>query len=214
MDGSQGARLSVRVFPYGKGKHLLLAQDVTALEQAEAMRREFVANVSHEIRTPLTVLIGLSKPCKPWSCQPEQRQRYLHLMGQQAQRMHHLGAGFAHPLAPGRQPLAGYDQGMAVADVLEQCEVEARALSALLGQGGQSAHQLEFPPAHAPGMDKQLLGAPVELVSAFSNLITNALRYTPAGGRVQVLWQPSPMAAPACKCATVAPALPRTTWRG
>jgi two-component system phosphate regulon sensor histidine kinase PhoR len=81
---------------------------------------------------------------------------------------------------------------MAVADILEQCEVEARALSALLGQGGQSAHQLEFPPAHAPGMDQELLGAPVELVSAFSNLITNALRYTPAGGRVQVLWQPQP----------------------
>ena len=192
MDGSQGTRLSVRVFPYGKGKHLLLAQDVTALEQAEAMRREFVANVSHEIRTPLTVLIGFVETLQTLELPAEQRQRYLHLMGQQAQRMHHLVQDLLTLSRLEGSPLPGYDQGMAVADILEQCEIEARALSALLGQGGQSAHQLEFPPAHAPGMDKQLLGAPVELVSAFSNLITNALRYTPAGGRVQVLWQPQP----------------------
>ena len=192
MDGSQGARLSVRVFPYGKGKHLLLAQDVTALEQAEAMRREFVANVSHEIRTPLTVLIGFVETLQTLELPAEQRQRYLHLMGQQAQRMHHLVQDLLTLSRLEGSPLPGYDQGVGVADILEQCEVEARALSALLGQGGQSAHQLEFPPAHAPGMDKQLLGAPVELVSAFSNLITNALRYTPAGGRVQVLWQPQP----------------------
>lgn len=192
MDGSQGARLSVRVFPYGKGKHLLLAQDVTALEQAEAMRREFVANVSHEIRTPLTVLIGFVETLQTLELPAEQRQRYLHLMGQQAQRMHHLVQDLLTLSRLEGSPLPGYDQGVGVADILEQCEVEARALSALLGQDGEAVHQLEFPPAGVPGMDRQLLGVPVELVSAFSNLINNALRYTPAGGLVQVLWQLQP----------------------
>jgi two-component system phosphate regulon sensor histidine kinase PhoR len=55
---SRPVRLAVQMHPYGDGHRLLLSHDVTALEQAEAMRRDFVANVSHEIRTPLTVLSG------------------------------------------------------------------------------------------------------------------------------------------------------------
>jgi two-component system phosphate regulon sensor histidine kinase PhoR len=51
-------RLAVHLHPYGQGRTLLLSRDVTAVEQAETMRRDFVANVSHEIRTPLTVLAG------------------------------------------------------------------------------------------------------------------------------------------------------------
>ncbi|NHN19449.1 PAS domain-containing sensor histidine kinase, partial [Bacillus amyloliquefaciens] len=49
-------KLSVQLHPYGNGHQLMLSRDITALAQADAMRRDFVANVSHEIRTPLTVL--------------------------------------------------------------------------------------------------------------------------------------------------------------
>lgn len=195
MDGSQGARLSVQLYPYGNGQHLLLARDVTALEQAEAMRREFVANVSHEIRTPLTVLVGFVETLQTLELEADQRQRYLHLMGQQAQRMHHLVQDLLTLSRLEGSPLPGYDQAVPVRAIVQQCEVEARALSALLckqGDAAQTPHQLEFPAPDAPGMDGELLGVQVELVSAFSNLITNALRYTPAGGRVQVLWQPQP----------------------
>ncbi|MFC4620692.1 phosphate regulon sensor histidine kinase PhoR [Comamonas nitrativorans] len=195
LDGSQGARLSVQLYPYGDGQHLLLARDVTALEQAEAMRREFVANVSHEIRTPLTVLVGFVETLQTLELEAEQRQRYLHLMGQQAQRMHHLVQDLLTLSRLEGSPLPGYDQSVGVAAILQQCEVEARALSALLcqqGQQGEAAHRLEFPAPDAPGMDGELLGVQVELVSAFSNLITNALRYTPAGGQVQVRWLPQP----------------------
>ena len=80
-------RLSVHLHPYGAGRSLLLARDVTALEQAEAMRRDFVANVSHEIRTPLTVLSGFVETLQTLSLMPEEQQRYLVLMAQQAARM-------------------------------------------------------------------------------------------------------------------------------
>jgi two-component system phosphate regulon sensor histidine kinase PhoR len=61
---SKPVKLSVHLHPYGEGRVLLLSRDITAVEQAEAMRRDFVANVSHEIRTPLTVLAGLLRLCR------------------------------------------------------------------------------------------------------------------------------------------------------
>ncbi len=135
MEGSQGARLSVRFYPYGKGKHLLLAQDVTALEQAEAMRREFVANASHEIRTPLTVLMGFVETLQTLELSEQQRQRYLDLMGQQAQRMHHLVQDLLTLSRLEGSPLPNYRPSGGVRHHLEQCEVEARALSKLLCKG-------------------------------------------------------------------------------
>jgi two-component system phosphate regulon sensor histidine kinase PhoR len=63
---------------------------VTALEQAEAMRRDFVANVSHEIRTPLTVLAGFVETLQNLPLEEDERRRYLELMAQQAERMQHL----------------------------------------------------------------------------------------------------------------------------
>ena len=83
-------RLSVHVHPYGDGRSLLLSRDVTAVEQAEAMRRDFVANVSHEIRTPLTVLGGFVETLQTLSLTDAERARYLDLMAQQASRMQSL----------------------------------------------------------------------------------------------------------------------------
>ena len=87
---SRPVRLSVHLHPYGEGRKLLLSRDVTALEQAEAMRRDFVANVSHEIRTPLTVLSGFVESMQNLPMDAAERQRYLALMAQQAQRMQTL----------------------------------------------------------------------------------------------------------------------------
>ncbi len=208
MDGSQGARLSVRVFPYGKGKHLLLAQDVTALEQAEAMRREFVANVSHEIRTPLTVLIGFVETLQTLELPAEQRQRYLHLMGQQAQRMHHLVQDLL-TLAPGRQPFAG----------VRPRDGGGRHSGAMRGRGprpvgaagpGRSKRTpVGISAGPCPRHGQATAGRTGRAGQRLSNLITNALRYTPAGGRVQVLWQPQPDGSACLQVRAVAPASPR-----
>ena len=80
-------QLSVHLHPYGDGRLLLLSRDVTAVEQAEAMRRDFVANVSHEIRTPLTVLSGFVETLQTLPLSDDERERYLSLMAQQADRM-------------------------------------------------------------------------------------------------------------------------------
>ena len=87
---SRPVRLSVHLHPYGDGNKLLMSRDVTAVEQADAMRRDFVANVSHEIRTPLTVLSGFVETLQTLPLDATDRQRYLGLMAQQAQRMQTL----------------------------------------------------------------------------------------------------------------------------
>ena len=83
-------KISAQIFPYGDGRKLLLSRDITALEQAEAMRRDFVANVSHEIRTPLTVLVGFVETLQTLDLSAKERHQYLDLMAQQGTRMQNL----------------------------------------------------------------------------------------------------------------------------
>lgn len=185
---SRPVMLSVHIYPYGDGRHLLLARDITALEQAEAMRRDFVANVSHEIRTPLTVLVGFVETLQTLDLSPEERKHYLSLMAQQSGRMQNLVQDLLTLSRLEGSPLPGYSEWMPVAPMLRQVEVEAQALSKLLTKGHQAAHQISFPEGQALGMNLDIAGTQAELISAFSNLISNALRYTPAGGSVQVRW--------------------------
>ncbi len=182
---SRPVRLSVQIYPYGDGRRLLLARDVTAQEQAEAMRRDFVANVSHEIRTPLTVLAGFVETLQTLQLPEEERVRYLALMAQQAARMQHLVEDLLALSRLEGSPLPGLTQWTSVALLLRQCEDEARGLSMALTRQHGRPHLIEFPDA-ALG---EIAGAPMELQSAISNLLANALRYTPAGGRVHVDWQ-------------------------
>ena len=87
FSSGKGNRLSVLVQPYDEGLKLVLTQDITERERAEAMRRNFVANVSHEIRTPLTVLAGFIETMSQLPLTEPERKRVLGLMGAQAQRM-------------------------------------------------------------------------------------------------------------------------------
>ena len=179
--GSSAARpmkLSVRLHPYGEGRLLLLARDVTAVEQAEVMRRDFVANVSHEIRTPLTVLAGFVETLQSLDLPADERARYLQLMAQQALRMQTLVSDLLTLSRLEGSPLPGAGEWTPLAPLLAQCEQEARSVAAALGK----TLDLEFlPPPQA-----RLSGTSSELLSAFSNLVSNAVRYTPEGGRVTV----------------------------
>jgi two-component system phosphate regulon sensor histidine kinase PhoR len=182
---SRPMRLSVHLHPYGEGRRLLLSTDVTALEQAEAMRRDFVANVSHEIRTPLTVLTGFVETLQSLPLDQAERARYLELMSQQASRMQSLVSDLLTlSRIEGSPPPSPLDW-MPVDDLLGACEDEGRALSALLTAGQSAEHILQFD--HVPGAS--LAGSRGELLSAMSNLVSNAVRYTPAGGSIKVSWQ-------------------------
>jgi two-component system phosphate regulon sensor histidine kinase PhoR len=171
-------RLSLHVHPYGEGRRLLLSRDVTALEQAEAMRRDFVANVSHEIRTPLTVLSGFIETLQSLDLPKEERTRYLRMMGQQALRMQMLVQDLLTLSRLEGSPPPGEGGWTAAAEFLAQSEQEARSLAQTLGK------HLDLRFAVAPAV--AVSGTAAEWQSAFSNLVSNAVRYTPAGGMVEV----------------------------
>ena len=190
MDGrspsiSQMRKLSVQLYPYGDGQQLLLTRDITALTQADQMRRDFVANVSHEIRTPLTVLAGFVETLQSLPLNEDERQQYLQLMAVQAGRMQTLVQDLLTLSQLEGSPPPGANEQVPLPPLMAQVEADAQALSALQGESGQPVHQLLF--AACP--DWVLQGARTELLSAVSNLVSNAVRYTPAGGRIEVEWR-------------------------
>jgi two-component system phosphate regulon sensor histidine kinase PhoR len=176
---SKPVTLSVNLHSYGDGRMLLLSRDITVVEQAEAMRRDFVANVSHEIRTPLTVLAGFVETLQTLPLNDQERQRYLGLMSQQATRMQTLVSDLLTLSRLEGSPLPSAHEWVSGDVLMQQCEQDARDLSHLLWA---QSHDLRF--EHAPGCE--IAGSALELHSAMSNLIGNAIRYTPAQRRIDV----------------------------
>ena len=120
--GPHGSRLSALVQPYGDGLKLVLTQDITERERAEAMRRDFVANVSHEIRTPLTVLAGFVETMSELPLTEAERKRVLTLMTQQTQRMQTLVADLLTLAQLEGSPRPPADRWVAVAELLERAQ--------------------------------------------------------------------------------------------
>ncbi|MES2945599.1 MAG: ATP-binding protein, partial [Pseudomonadota bacterium] len=145
-------------------------------------RRDFVANVSHEIRTPLTVLSGFIETLQTLPLKEAERTRYLALMAQQSQRMQTLVNDLLTLSRLEGSPFPGATDWMTTSALLAQCEQEARALSAVLMPHG---HQIQFD----LGPACEIAGVQTELYSAMSNLVTNAVRYTPDAGLVRVSWK-------------------------
>ena len=175
-------RLSVQLHPYGEGRLLLLSRDVTAVEQAEAMRRDFVANVSHEIRTPLTVLGGFVETLQTLQLSNAERERYLDLMAVQADRMQSLVSDLLMLSRLEGSPPPGATQWVSLPNLMQLLEQDAHALSAALNPLSLRGHTCVF----STDLAIELAGSPSELHSALSNLVGNAIRYTPPSGRIEV----------------------------
>jgi two-component system, OmpR family, phosphate regulon sensor histidine kinase PhoR len=174
--GSRGT-ISVAVRPYGDGKKLVLSQDITERERNDGMRRDFVANVSHEIRTPLTVLTGFIETMGNLPLTEVERRRVLELMSQQTQRMQTLVGDLLTLAQLEGSPRPAADRWVSVQKLLAQVRADGDALSA-------GRHVFSF----SGGEAAQIAGAETELQSAVANLVTNAVRYTPSGGSVEVAW--------------------------
>ena len=174
--------LSVHAHSYGKDRKLLLSRDITAVEFAEAMRRDFVANVSHEIRTPLTVLSGFIETLQTLPLKEPERERFLALMAQQSQRMQTLVNDLLTLSRLEGSPHPSMNDWVKTSALFAQSEQEARALSALLAPHG---HDIKFDVS----LGFEIAGVQAELYSAVSNLVANAVRYTPDAGRVYVSWK-------------------------
>ncbi|HEX6633891.1 MAG TPA: phosphate regulon sensor histidine kinase PhoR [Usitatibacter sp.] len=168
--------LSLHVIPYGEGQRLVLSRDITQFRKIEQVRREFVANVSHELRTPLTVIAGFLETLRD-EADPEAARRYIAMMREQAARMQRLVEDLLTLSALESAPPATLEQPIEMAELVERLGAEARALS-----GGRHAIEAKS----EPGID--LLGNENELSSAFGNLVSNAIRYTPEGGTVRLSW--------------------------
>ena len=182
---SKPIKLSVHLHPYGDGRVLLLSRDITAVEQAEAMRRDFVANVSHEIRTPLTVLAGFVETLQTLSLDEQERQRYLGLMSHQAQRMQTLVSDLLTLSRLEGSPLPSANDWVPMDLMTRQCEQDALDLSRVLSV---QPHEIHF--RCDPGCE--IAGSSTEIHSALSNLNSNAIRYTPAGRRIELEFRLQP----------------------
>lgn len=170
-------KLVVRLIPFENRRHILVSHDVTDFERLDQMRRDFIANASHELRTPLTVINGFLEIA---ANQPEldepTRQRHMKLMVEQGQRMQHLVEDM---LVLTRLESMDYplrEEEIHMRELLEKIEAEANALSA-------GRHQISLV---VDGPD--LRGNSEELRSAIGNLVSNAVRYTPDGGQVEIQW--------------------------
>jgi two-component system phosphate regulon sensor histidine kinase PhoR len=175
---AERATLSVLVRPYGDGMKLVLSQDITERERADAMRRDFVANVSHEIRSPLTVVAGFLETLAELPLTEVERQRVLKLMQQQTERMQALVADLLTLAQLEGSPRPPTDRWVAVPGVLRRAQADALALS-------HGRHRIEV----SDGDDAEVAANDNELLSAVGNLLNNAVRYTPPGGRITLQWR-------------------------
>src|SRR2546421_10875099 len=164
--------LSLQVVPYGESQRLILSRDVTQFQRVERMRREFVANVSHELRTPLTVISGFLETLRDEG-DPAAARRYIDLMTEQSQRMQRLVEDLLTLSALESSPPPAMEERVEMSPLVARLGAEARALS-----GGR--HRIEVDAQS--GLD--LVGNEKELASAFGNLVSNAIRYTPDAGTV------------------------------
>ena len=177
-------RISIQRHSYGEGKQLLITRDVTVVEQADAMRRDFVANVSHEIRTPLTVLAGFVETLQTLKLTTEEQDKYLALMASQAHRMQSLVDDLLTLSRLEGSPIPGFTNSIVLSQLVEACQSESQQLSKLLFQ--EKISQVIVFETDPVIQNYLLMGEPRELQSALSNLVSNAVRYTPQGGRIEV----------------------------
>ena len=172
--------LAVRLIPYGDDRKLLLSRDITQLEMLETTRRDFVANVSHELRTPLTVLSGFLETVRELKLDPQRTRDYLNLMEEQTRRMQRLVDDLLMLSTIQSAPEPSRDEHVGISGLLVKLKADAEALSA-------GRHRITLDAVE--GYD--LTGAEGEISSAFGNLVSNAIRYTPSGGEVRLVWRGS-----------------------
>lgn len=176
---SPDTTLEIQLIPFGSKQKLLISRDVSALEKTEIMRRDFIANVSHELRTPLTVVGGFLETLADMDGEvSENAKPYFDMMQQQTTRMRHIIEDLLTLSQIESNAKSTEDVEINMANLLQLIQNDAKGLSL-------NKHSI-----HAnidPSLD--LSGTYNELQSAFSNLVSNAIRYTPDGGEIFITWQ-------------------------
>jgi len=174
----EGVTLRIRVIPYSGNRRLVVARDMTRLQMLERMRQDFVANVSHELRSPLTVVSGYLETLIGADGVGAECAEQLKSMQQQTERMNRI-----------------VDDLMLLSRLESESpgtDLQAVPVATLINSIVDQGHLLSGAAGHTIALDIDdtlcIKGSESELYSAFSNLVFNAIRYTPAGGHIAVHW--------------------------
>ncbi|MGL4448810.1 MAG: phosphate regulon sensor histidine kinase PhoR, partial [Shewanella sp.] len=170
--------LEIRIMPYGDRQLLLIARDITRIRQLEGMRKEFVANVSHELKTPLTVLQGYLEMMQSMAEPDSMNAKPLALMQQQTLRMQSMVEQLLMLSRIEDAADINLENTVDMTQLMDVLKEEAEAMA-------QGNYQLMF--YCEPGLHSH--GSELQLRSACSNLISNAIRYTEPGGTITVQWR-------------------------
>ncbi len=175
---NEDVQLSIRVVPYGKNQRLLMVRDISRLHKLEQMRQDFIANVSHELRTPLTVISGylesMLEDDEDWV---RENEGSFKAMLQQSMRMQNIVADLLLLSRLETEEKTNKKQTVDVPAMLKMTKEDGESLS-----HGRHTITLDSDPQLCLRANSE------ELVSVFSNLIYNAVKYTPQGGDINIRW--------------------------
>ena len=178
--GTNGSRrmLSLMLVSFADSGIMLLSRDISEIARAETMRRDFIANVSHELRTPLTVISGFLEQLTSEPAPGNPINGFLLLMSEQAQRMNRLVDDLLRLSRLENTTEAPRDDELDVGELMTSLLTEGRLLS-------RERHNIEI----GYVCECRIRGSNDEIRSAFSNLVSNAVRYTPAGGSITLSFE-------------------------
>jgi len=175
-----GSWLNLRIVPYGPDQFLLLIRDVTERIRLARMRREFVANASHELRSPLTVIAGYVDALASDAEMPDAWKKPVSAMQAQAERMKSI---ISELLELSRLESATTDPGR---ERINVCALLESARQAHAGRPDIAVIDVDC------ASQAELLGRRAEIESVIANLLSNAIRHTPADGRIAMSWTAGP----------------------
>jgi two-component system, OmpR family, phosphate regulon sensor histidine kinase PhoR len=171
--------LQIQLIPFGTEQKLLISRDVSAQEKIDIMRRDFIANVSHELRTPLTVVGGfLETLMDTKGAVADSARSYFDMMIDQTSRMRRIIEDLLTLSTIESNTDAPEDKVIRMSSLLKMIQNDAKALS----NGKHTIHL-------KAEKNLNITGNQEELLSAFTNLVSNAIRYTPEGGDIYISWQ-------------------------
>jgi len=172
-------QLSVQIIPYVKNQTLIICRDISHVSRLEAMRSDFVANASHELRSPITVISGYLETLEASTpSDPQKLKKILNTMHGQSKRMERLVSDLMSLSKLETRPTDQHDSVVDIAALLTAIKESAILLS------GDKQHNIQLNILS----NTDITGNHEELYSLFSNLINNAVRYTPAGGDINISW--------------------------
>jgi two-component system, OmpR family, phosphate regulon sensor histidine kinase PhoR len=171
--------LEIQLVPFGGKQKLLICRDITQIERLEIMRRDFIANVSHELRTPLTVVGGFLETLMDMDgAVPESTRSYFSMMSEQTSRMRRL-----------IEDLLTLSQLESGVTATQDTEIDMNAQLKMLMHEAQGLSHGRHQISLEADTHVWLSGAAEELHSALGNLVSNAIRYTPTGGEIKLIWR-------------------------